>query len=147
MSADCIGDGTDLTPVDPSPIVDELSRSAHVPNMVPTFVIGLPGTELDVGSSGSARQWMSHAAVAGGTAPEGCEPDGPVYCHVDLSSAQTLGTALVDALANIEGQVMSCRYEVPQDATLGLDFDKVRVTLTPSFRRSGTASARHVAGV
>jgi hypothetical protein len=100
--------------------------------IAPTFVIGLPGTELDVGSSGSAREWMSHGAVAGGTAPEGCDPDGPVYCHIDLSSAQTLSTALGDALADIEGQVMSCRYEVPQNGTLGLDFEKVRVTLTLS---------------
>lgn len=82
-----------------------------------TFVIGVPG-------SAGYRTELSQAAAAGGTAPPGCSPQGPTYCHFDMTSytePTQLGEKLSQTLEEIRGKVaVSCDYEVPPDSEVGL---------------------------
>lgn len=126
LANDCSGDGSAL--VDGTPIVQALDLAYDFGTGVPTYVVGLPGSENSVGSFGAARSWMSAGASVAGTGTEGCQGDGPNYCHVDLSNAVDLRAALTDALRRIE-QSLSCTSAVPPG---GADLDRVRVWLIPS---------------
>lgn len=103
--------------VDPEPIVDEIAGAAS--QGIRTFLIGSPGSEQN-------RDWMSRAAVLGGTAPEGCNVGGPVgdYCHMDMTTADDFTQALRDGLARIAGVLTPCTYsfaEPPDGQVLSRD--------------------------
>ncbi|MCC6214740.1 MAG: hypothetical protein IT376_07710 [Polyangiaceae bacterium] len=91
-----------------------------------TFVVGVPGSE-------GFRAELSQAAQAGGTAPVGCSPNGPTYCHFDMTPYSTpseLATKLGAALADIQGMA-TCDYEIPAGPGGGtIDFGRVNVRYT-----------------
>lgn len=108
--------------VDPDPIVDEIRRAAEAG--VKTFLIGSPGSEPN-------RDWMSYAAVLGGTAPPGCDVDGPDYCHMDMTTAPNFSAALRAGLSEIVGLVSPCRFafaEPPNNQEI--DAGKINVVLS-----------------
>jgi hypothetical protein len=110
LEKDCINDSGGLSNVDPEPIVDEVTRAAGLG--IRTFLIGSPGSEPN-------REWMSRAAVIGGTARDGCQEDGPDYCHMDMTTAPNFSQALVNGLAAIAGIVSPCSFEIPTSSTEG----------------------------
>jgi hypothetical protein len=118
--AGCVGDGTEtaenVKPAYIADTVDAIERAENVspPNVpVGTFVIGLPGSEGDY-QGAEARSWLSRAAEKGGTAPSGCDSDGPNYCHYDLTDPSvSLEGALERALNAITGTVVACEYFPP----------------------------------
>jgi hypothetical protein len=76
---------------------------------------------------------MSRAARIGGTAQQGCQDDGPNFCHIDLTTASDFGAALRDGLARIAGQVVSCAYDLPPPpAGKTLDPGQINVIYTPT---------------
>jgi hypothetical protein len=81
-----------------------------------TFLIGSPGSEPN-------REWMSRAAVIGGTALDGCREEGPNYCHMDMTTAPNFSQALVNGLAAIAGIVSPCSFEIPGNAANGGTID------------------------
>lgn len=108
ISLDCVqGQGQGATGVDPEPIVDEIARAAGLG--IRTFLIGSPGSEDN-------REWMSRAAVLGGSAPQGCNIAGPVgeYCHMDMTTADDFTQALREGLARIAGVLTPCTYSYPE---------------------------------
>lgn len=94
-----------------------LVKGASASPPIKTFVIGVPG-------SSGYRAELSAAAVAGGTAAEGCSPGGPSYCHFDMTSytdPAELGPKLSETLDAIRGKAaISCDYEVPAGTEVGL---------------------------
>lgn len=108
ISLECVQQqGQGAAGVDPEPIVDEIALAAEFG--VRTFLIGSPGSEDN-------REWMSRAAVLGGTAPQGCNIAGPVgeYCHMDMTTADDFTQALRDGLARIAGVLTPCTYSYPE---------------------------------
>lgn len=103
ISLDCVQQEGQGAGVDPEPIVDEIALAAGLG--IRTFLIGSPGSEDN-------REWMSRAAVIGGTAPQGCNVAGPVgeYCHMDMTTADDFTQALRDGLARIAGVLTPCTY-------------------------------------
>jgi hypothetical protein len=89
-----------------------------------TYYIGSPGSE-------TAREWLSRAAQAGGTAYAGCSDTGPDYCHFDMTTQPDFSAALNEALAQIAGSVISCSYPIPPapDGST-IDPNKVNVVYT-----------------
>lgn len=117
FSLDCTQPNGVTNGVDPEPIVDEVAYAAS--QGVRTFLIGSPGSEPN-------RNWMSRAAVIGGTAPAGCSVNGPVgeYCHMDMTAADDFTKALRDGLARIAGVISTCAYDLadaPNGTTLKED--------------------------
>jgi hypothetical protein len=106
----CLNEANRLQEVDADPIVDEVTRAAGLG--IRTFLIGSPGSEPN-------REWMSRAAVIGGTALDGCQEDGPNYCHMDMTTAPNFSQALVNGLAAIAGIVSPCSFEIPTSSTEG----------------------------
>jgi hypothetical protein len=107
---------------DPEAIIAE-TQLAYSQGIL-TYFIGSPGSE-------TAREWLSRAAEAGGTAYAGCSSTGPSYCHFDMTTQADFSTALNDALAQIAGSVISCSYPIPAppgDSTI--DPNKVNVVYT-----------------
>lgn len=96
------------------PIVD-LVETARTEHGIRTFLIGSPGSEESSNSGGGdMRPWLSRAAVVGGTAPDGCDEDGPNFCHMDMTQEPDFAAALSDALASIAGQIIdSCTFAMP----------------------------------
>jgi hypothetical protein len=91
---------------------------------VRTFVIGSPGSE-------SAREWLSDAAVAGGTALAGCDKATQNWCHMDMTTAPDFSQALADGLAIVTSQMAACTYEIPAPpAGKSIDLSALRVFLT-----------------
>lgn len=124
LARGCYSETGDLTNVNPQPIVDEVTRAAD--EGVRTFLIGSPGSERN-------RTWMSTAAVIGGTAPAGCNVNGPDYCHMDMTEAPDFSAALRAGLARVAGAVAPCRYtfaEPPPGMTI--DPKKINVVLNSS---------------
>lgn len=112
--------------VDPEPIVDEIARAAQLG--IRTFLIGSPGSEDN-------REWMSRAAVIGGTAPQGCNIAGPVgeYCHMDMTTADDFTQALRDGLARIAGVLTPCTYSYPEAPEgQSIDEDTINVVVRKS---------------
>jgi hypothetical protein len=130
--AQLLGCGT-LEPngVDPQPIIDEIAGAAA--EGVTTFVIGSPGSQTSMSTPPmDLRPWLSDAAIAGGTAPDGCSSAGPNFCHFDMTTAPDFGTALTAALAEIGTAVaQTCTFAAP-DSTAGapLDLETTTVILT-----------------
>jgi hypothetical protein len=105
---------------------------------IPTFVIGVPGSQ-------SYRGTLSRLASAAGTARAGCSDAGPLYCHYDLTDASIdLSTGLRDALASIGEAVVSCEYEIPPnpDGT----FDPARVNVVITYDDGSTETLRRDRG-
>ena len=102
--------GRDTKPT--QPIVDAIKNAQK--EGISTFVIGLPGSEVDVDSN-NLRPWLSDAAIAGGTDPTGCSSSGPNYCHMDMSASSDFSADLKAGLASISGQVIDeCTFELPE---------------------------------
>ncbi len=124
ISLDCTQQGRGAGGVDPEPIVQEITTAAE--NGIRTFLIGSPGSEAN-------RDWMSRAAVIGGTAPDGCNVAGPVgeYCHMDMTIADDFTEALREGLARIAGVITPCSYQVgvpPAGQTI--DQNAINVVMT-----------------
>lgn len=122
LSLGCMNPSGNLNDQNPQPIVDEIRRTAA--EGIRTFLIGSPGSEAN-------RSWMSQAAVIGGTAPMGCQVNGPNYCHMDMTTAPNFSDALRDGLAAVVGAINSCTYEFgtpPPGQTISAN--NINVTLT-----------------
>jgi hypothetical protein len=126
-SLECIGDGQAAHAVNEQPIIDEIASALG--DAVGTFVIGAPGSEATVEVNRDARDWLSMAAEAGGTAPAGCSHDGdPEYCHFDMVDAANYAEGLSQALLDIAEQVVPCDYGLPAPPT-GRDLDPSNVNV------------------
>lgn len=114
-----------------APIIADVKRALDE-HGIRTFVIGSPGSEKSVESSTDMRPWLSQAARAGGTSTDGCDDDGPNYCHFDMSSSgQDFSDQLMSALASISGEVANaCTFKIP-DPPRGetLDPNKTQVII------------------
>lgn len=97
-------DATGNPAQDVEPIVEEVRRAAQAG--VKTFLIGSPGSERN-------REWLSRAAVIGGTALPGCNEAGPNWCHMDMTEAPDFSEALRNGLAYIVGTVTPCKFDSP----------------------------------
>lgn len=62
----CVGQ-QNLSPQPEDPIVDEIANAYSNGNR--TFVIGSPGSEVNVATGTDARPWLSYAAEQGGIPP------------------------------------------------------------------------------
>jgi hypothetical protein len=117
-------------PVDSRPLIDD-ARSA-LDNGVRTFVIGSPGSE-------DTRDVLSALAREGGTAQANCSDDGPVYCHLDLTSEPDLASGLAQALDQVAASLRSCEYPIPAPPdNRTLDPNRVNVLYTPSHGKTET---------
>ncbi len=113
LTIDCMGSCNPRDPVDEEPIIEAI-EAAFTADRTRTFVIGSPGSEENETTGEDVRAWLSHAAVAGGTAPEVCQVNGPEdFCHFDLSVVEDFGQGLRDALARITGAIVQCSYDIP----------------------------------
>jgi hypothetical protein len=129
VSVDCMTESgrVQLAGVDPEPIVEEV-RAAAQNHGVRTFLIGVPGSEPN-------REWMSRAAVLGGTAPPGCSinggESGSDFCHMDMTTASDFGDALRAGLNKVLGVVSPCTfsYAEPPDGQQ-IDPEKINVLLS-----------------
>ncbi len=87
MSEGCVsGDDQqgDVIDMPTQPIIDEIAGAND--QGIRTFLIGSPGSEESAEETGGdMRPWPSRAAVEGGTAADGCEVDGPNFCHMDMT--------------------------------------------------------------
>jgi hypothetical protein len=94
---------------------------------VRTYVIGVPGSE-------QAREFLSSLAEAGGTVRSADCYYGPLdtqgNCHFDMTTSTNFGTDLVESLAQINAEVLSCSFSIPE-ATGGapVDLTQVKVSL------------------
>jgi hypothetical protein len=127
VGKDCIGDGSDCTPLDAQPIIDAIAAARKDSN-ISTFVVGSPGSEVSQCTGTDLRGWLSAAATAGATAATNCNDAGPTYCHFDLSTATDFGTALTTALNGIVGSLLECQYTVPTTDSSGAS-----ITLDPGL--------------
>lgn len=122
-SLGCQGSGQQTDPSDPTPLIPEAASA--LARGIKTFVIGSPGSE-------DARDSLSRMAEAGGTSAGSCSHDGPNYCHFDMTQEADFAAALSEALQQIAGIALSCRYDVPAPPSGGtLDPAKVNVVFTP----------------
>jgi hypothetical protein len=129
VSGDCMtaSGQVEVNGVNPQPIVDEVQAAAEEYG-VRTFLIGVPGSEPN-------REWMSMAAVLGGTAPAGCFIDGGSsgsdFCHMDMTTAPDFGDALRAGLNKVLGVVSPCTfsYAEPPDGQ-EIDPDKINVLIS-----------------
>lgn len=101
------------------------SRTASIS----TFVIGVPGSEVN-------RGFLSRLAYAGGTPSRAdCEhqSDDPSRgdCHFDMTRDLDLSAGLSRALSAIGGDALRCEFDLPQP-TNGeqLDYDTINVVYT-----------------
>lgn len=96
------------------PIVDEI-QAAFDDHGVRTFLIGSPGSEESSQGEEDMRPWLSEAAMLGGTALQGCQQDGPEFCHMDMTQEPNFAEALQAGLTSIAGQIIdSCTFAVPE---------------------------------
>jgi hypothetical protein len=106
VSLQCLNASGRVTDVDPEPIVTEITNAAQT-HQIKTFLIGSPGSEGN-------RNWMSRAAVYGGTAQAGCNVNGPNYCHMDMTTALDFSAALRAGLARVVGQITPCTFTLAE---------------------------------
>jgi len=124
MSLGCVNPNGNLSEVDPQPIVEEVASAAQ--RGVKTFIVGSPGSE-------TGKEWLSQAAVEGGTAPAGCSVTGPDgnWCHMDLTTADSFADALRGALSTVTSQLGMCTYGIPvPSAGEQLDLTSINVIMT-----------------
>ena len=129
VSRECQNENPNWTDVDPWPVVD--SVDAAYQEGVKTFFIGSPGSDdSSLSLMRDNRIWMSEAAFVGGTAFEGCQLEGPAFCHMDMTQATDFSTALREGLGAIAGAVSPCTYEyaAPPDG-FSIDEDAINVVL------------------
>ena len=132
LSLGCMNSSGGLSDQDPAPIVEQIRTVAAAG--VKTFLIGSPGSEKN-------REWMSQAAVIGGTAPASCQVKGPNFCHMDMTTAPNFGEALRDGLAAVVGAITSCTFGFatpPPGRTISAD----NITVTMSSRTASTLVVR-----
>jgi hypothetical protein len=89
-----------------------------------TFVIGAPGSE-------PARSMLSRLAVAGGTAPEGCDADAG-ECHFDMATETDFAGALSTALVEITGRAATCELPLPTLPTTEEPLDRALLNVVYS---------------
>lgn len=107
----CRGSGNVADPVDPTPIIATIAEAAS--KDIPTFVVGVPGSEATSGGGEDARHWLSEAAIAGLTAPKDCAETDDGFCHFDLTEGENFADALDEALLGIIAQAKSCDFPLP----------------------------------
>lgn len=115
LSQSCVdpGGGGGVSDAPTQPIIDDI-EAAFDDHGVRTFLIGSPGSEESFESGTDMRPWLSRAALAGGTATSGCDEDGPVFCHMDMTEEPDFAAALSQGLASIAGQIIdSCTFAMP----------------------------------
>ncbi|HWA71515.1 MAG TPA: vWA domain-containing protein [Polyangiaceae bacterium] len=132
LSLGCMNRDGSLTDQDPSPIVDQIRTVAAAG--IKTFLIGSPGSEAN-------RNWMSQAAVIGGTSTAGCNVNGPNYCHMDMTTAPNFSNALRDGLAAVVGAITSCTYEFATPPA-GQTISANNITVTMTSGNSSTLIVR-----
>ncbi|MGC4093952.1 MAG: vWA domain-containing protein [Polyangiaceae bacterium] len=124
----CMNPTGQLSDVDPTPIVNEVTRAAK--EGIKTFLIGSPGSEAN-------RTWMSRAAVIGGTALAGCNVNGPNYCHMDMTTAPDFSAALRAGLARVVGAVTPCTFSfATPPAGQTIDANNINVIITSTNQSS-----------
>jgi hypothetical protein len=131
-SQNCVGNGNvdQNPPIPVEPIIDEIASANEMG--IRTFVIGSPGSEEGFETGEDYRPWMSRAAVEGGTAPPGCNENGPDnYCHMDMTQAEDFSAALNAGLEQIAGQLNSCTYAIasPPDGQQ-IDLNQINMIVT-----------------
>jgi hypothetical protein len=102
---------------------EEVPRAAGAGVGIQTFVIGVPGSE-------PARKTLSEIAVAGGTAPDGCDVEAG-ECHFDMTREADFGDALLTALREISGRAIQCEFPLPFD-TDSVDPERINLVYAPS---------------
>lgn len=109
-------------------MVADIAAAAHAG--VRTFVIGVPGSD-------NFRALLSRMAEAGDTKTSAtCSSGDPASspsvgtCHYDMTTAPDFGAALQAALAAINGEALSCVFDIPVDDGGAFDPSKVNVELT-----------------
>ena len=128
VSLQCMNAQNRVTDVDPEPIVDEVTTAAR--EEIKTFLIGSPGSEGN-------RNWMSRAAVIGGTAVEGCNVNGPNYCHMDMTTAPDFSAALQAGLARVVGQITPCTFTLAAPPPgEEIDQNKINIILSSGAQNS-----------
>jgi hypothetical protein len=111
-------------PVDSGPLIDDAATALK--SGIRTFVIGSPGSE-------DTRDVLSALARNGGTAQPNCSDNGPVYCHLDMTTEPDLAKGLAGALAQVAASLRSCEYPIPAPPNnRTLDPGLVNVLYTPS---------------
>jgi hypothetical protein len=104
-------------------LVGQEAPKARVPGVdIRTFVIGAPGSER-------ARSVLSELALAGGTAPEGCDAAAG-ECHFDMTREADFAGALATALTEITGRAATCELPLPESDT-EIDLERVNVIYSP----------------
>ena len=132
LTVDCMGSCNPADPVSEQPIIDEIT-AAFALDGTRTFVIGSPGSERNETTGEDVRGWLSRAAVEGGTATDGCQVNGPNFCHFDMSVADDFGAALRAALSDITGQIVQCSYGLPAPPPgETVDLGAVNLIVSPS---------------
>jgi hypothetical protein len=122
VSLGCMNAQNRITDVDPQPIVQEVTIAAK--EQIKTFLIGSPGSEAN-------RNWMSTAAVIGGTAIAGCNVNGPQYCHMDMTTAPDFSAALRAGLARVVGQITPCTFTLAEPPP-GEEIDSSKINVIVS---------------
>lgn len=106
----------DFEAVPTQPIIDEVARAYS--RGIKTFIIGSPGSQEGRGKNG--YDWLSAAAQAGGTASTAnCSDNGPVYCHLDMTTAKDFSAALRDGLTTVTAALTSCKFSIPATSSNG----------------------------
>ncbi len=127
VSRECQNDQPNWTDVDPWPIVDSIDAAYQLG--IRTFLIGSPGSDdSSLSLMRDNRVWMSQAAWVGGTAFEGCQLEGPAFCHMDMTQASDFSAALREALGTIVGQISPCTYTFA-DPPPGTEIDKNAINI------------------
>jgi len=104
-------------------LVETEAPKARAPGVnIRTFVVGAPGSE-------PARTMLSRLAVAGGTAPEGCDAEAG-ECHFDMTKEADFAGALSKALTEITGRAATCQLPLPSSEE-ALDRERVNVVYSP----------------
>lgn len=107
---------------------EEVPKASGAGSNIRTFAIGAPGSE-------GARSVLSQLALAGGTAPEGCDP-ARGDCHFDMTRKPDFGDALQAALDSIAVKTIGCELPLPAPTSGEVDLERVNVIYSP-----GDASA------
>ena len=129
VSKGCQNEQPNWADVDPWPIVDSVDAAYQLG--IRTFFIGAPGSDdSSLSLMRDNRIWMSLAAFVGDTAFDGCQLEGPAFCHMDMTQATNFSTALRNGLGAIAGQVSPCTYtfaEPPAGRTI--DEDEINIVI------------------
>lgn len=140
VSRECQNENPNWTDVDPWPIVDTVENAYQLG--VKTFFIGSPGSDdSSLSLMRDNRIWMSEAAFVGGTAFEGCQLEGPAFCHMDMTQATNFSTALREGLGAIAGQVAPCTYSYA-DPPQGFEIDDDEINVVVEYDGQSTLVVR-----